>query len=114
MSTQDFVDGLNKMKFVSYDDKSFHTADGFEVRYELELLDGLIHRNYPIQFQFYIYKDGLYITRWGCEDNEANAIASAWVLKNKYKIIEIEYNAKDDAKSDALDELNKLTNLNLR
>jgi hypothetical protein len=114
MSTQDFIDGLNNMKFVSYEDKSFHTADGFEVRYELELLDGLIHKNYPIQFQFYVYKDGLYITRWGCEDNEANAIASAWVLKNKYKIIEIEYNAKDDAKSDALDELNKLTNLNLR
>ena len=114
MSTQDFIDGLNKMKFVRKDDNTFYTADGFEVRYELELLDGLIHRNYPIQFQFYVYKDGLYITRWGCEDNEENAIASAWVLKNKYKIVEDEYNAKDNAKADALDEFKKLTNLNLR
>ena len=114
MSTQDFIDGLNKMKFVSYEDKSFHTADGFEVRYELELLDGLVHNNYPIQFQFYVYKDGLYITRWGCEDNEAYAIASAWVLKNKYKIIEDDYNVKNHAKADALHEFKKLTNLNLR
>lgn len=109
MSTQNFINGLNKMNFIKYDHKTFYTDEGFEVSYELELLDGLIHKNYPIQFQFYIKKDGAYVTRWGCEDNESNAIASSWVLKMMSNLTEIEYRLSKDVKSRALAEFKKLT-----
>lgn len=109
MSTQKFVNGLNKMTFIKKEDNTFYTSEGFEVSYELVLLDGLIHKNYPIQFQFHIRKDGVFITRWGCEDNESNAIASAWVLTTKWKIKDAEYKREDSAKAKALAEFNRLT-----
>ncbi len=109
MSTQKFVNGLNKMTFIKKEDNTFYTSEGFEVSYELVLLDGLIHKNYPIQFQFHIRKDGVFITRWGCEDNESNAIASAWVIRTSAKMRDLEYDLEDSAKDKALAEFKRLT-----
>jgi hypothetical protein len=86
MKTQKFIDELNKMTFIKKEGNTFYTSEGFEVSYELVILDGLIRKNYPIQFQFYVRKDGVLITHLGCEDNKANAIASTWVLSTKWKI----------------------------
>lgn len=109
MSTQKFVNGLNKMTFIKKEDNTFYTSEGFEVSYELVLLDGLIHKNYPIQFQFHIRKGGVFITRWGCEDNESNAIASAWVLRTESMIRQAEYVEIDSNRDKALAEFKRLT-----
>lgn len=109
MSTQKFVDGLNKMTFIKREGNTFYTSEGFEVSYELVLLDSLIHKNYPIQFQFYIRKEGVFVTRWGCEDNESNAIASAWVIRTSSKIRNVEYELEGRAKAIALAEFKRLT-----
>ena len=109
MSTQKFVNGLNKMTFIKKEDNTFYTLEGFEVSYELVLLDGFIHKNYPIQFQFHIRKDGVFITRWGCEDNESNAIASAWVLRTESMIRQTEYVEIDSTRDKALAEFKRLT-----
>jgi hypothetical protein len=111
MNTRNFIDGLNKLNFVKYENKTFYTAEGFEVSYELSLMDGYIRTNYPIQFTFYVRKEGLYVMRWGCESNECNAIAGTWVESTKWGIKDRAYKLEDEAKDKALAEFNKLTQL---
>lgn len=108
MNTQNFIDGLNKLNFVKYENKTFYTAEGFEISYELTLMDGYIRDNYPIQFTFYVRKEGVYVTRWGCESNESNVLAVTWVETTRYKIKDAEYKREDDAKEQALAEFNQL------
>jgi len=63
-NTQDFIDGLNKLNFVKYDNKTLYTKEGFNVSYEIELNGGALS-NYPIQFVFIIRKDEIHIQSWG-------------------------------------------------
>ena len=107
-ATKNFIDGLNKLNFVKYENKTFYTDEGFEISYELSLMDGFIGINLPIQFTFYVRKEGLYVMRWGCESNESNGLAVSWVETTKYKIKDAEYKREDDAKEQALAEFNQL------
>jgi hypothetical protein len=106
--TQTFVNGLNKLNFISYDEKTFLTLEGFEVSFELKIMD-TIQKEYPIQFLFYIKKDGLYISSWGCYSNECNSIASKWVLTTKNKLRDQEYDEQDKQKALAKSLFNQLT-----
>lgn len=108
MNTQEFINGLDKLTFVKYENKTFYTAEGFEISYELTLMDGYMRDNYPIQFTFYVRKEGLYIMRWGCESNECNAIAGFWVLITKRNIKDRDYQREVEAKNKALVEFSEL------
>jgi hypothetical protein len=90
MNTQDFLNQLDKLTFVSNEGKTLHTAQGFQVSYTIELM-GAPMTNYPIQFLFRVRKDDVYIMTWGCSSNEDNKLATEWWLKKCYMISDLEY-----------------------
>jgi len=91
--TQDFLDQLDRLTFVSNEGKTLHTAQGFQISYSLELMSGVMG-NYPIQFVFRVRKDDVYIMTWGCSSNEDNKLATHWWLKKCYAISDQEYEEK--------------------
>ena len=91
--TQDFLDQLDRLTFVSEEGKTLHTAQGFQISYSLELMGGTI-TNYPIQFLFRVRKGDVYIMSWGCSSNEDNKLATHWWLKKCYEISDREYEEK--------------------
>lgn len=93
MNTQDFINKLDKLRFVEYKDKTLRSIGGFEITHELELMGGALSM-YPIQFRFRVKKNDTHIMSWGCSSNEENAIAGAWWQKKLYAMQDIEYNAK--------------------
>jgi len=92
-NTQDFLNQLDKLTFVSNEGKTLHTAQGFEISYTLELMGGAMN-NYPIQFLFRVRKDDVYIMTWGCSSNEDNKLATHWWFKKCYEISDREYEEK--------------------
>lgn len=94
METQDFLNGLDKLTFVKCDDKTLYTEEGFEIKYELELMGGALSK-YPIQFIFRIYREGAYVQSWGCSSNEDNIIANIWWQKKECAMNDLEYSKKD-------------------
>lgn len=84
-ATQDFLDHLNKLTFVKYEDKTFYTAEGYEIRYELQLM-GLWMPDSPIQFQFRIIKDNIHIKTFGCVSNESVLSAVKWWENKEFNI----------------------------
>ena len=92
-NTQDFLDQLDRLTFVSEEGKTLHTAQGFQISYSLELMSGAI-TNYPIQFLFRVRKGDVYIMSWGCSSNEDNKLATHWWLKKCYAISDREYEEK--------------------
>jgi hypothetical protein len=93
MNTQNFLDALDRLTFVSNEGKTLHTAQGFQVSYTIELM-GNVMTNYPIQFLFRVRKDDVYIMTWGCSSNEDNKLATHWWLKKCYAISDREYEEK--------------------
>ena len=92
-NTQDFLNQLDKLTFVSEEGKTLHTAQGFQISYSLELMSGVM-TNYPIQFIFRVRKDDVYVMTWGCSSNEDNKLATHWWLKKAYAISDLEYQDK--------------------
>jgi len=92
-NTQDFLNQLDRLTFVSEDHKTLHTAEGFQISYSLELMS-VVAGNYPIQFLFRVRKDDAYIMTWGCSSNEDNKLAVHWWLKKWYSISDREYEDK--------------------
>ena len=93
MNTQDFLNQLDKLTFVSEEGKTLHTAQGFQISYSLELMSGAM-TNYPIQFIFRVRKGDVYVMTWGCSSNEDNKLATHWWLKKAYAINDLEYEDK--------------------
>jgi hypothetical protein len=106
--TQNFVNGLNKLTYISRDGQTFLTLEGFEISYEFKIMETL-HGDYPLQILFYIKKDGLYISSWGCYSNECNKVACQWILKTKSKIQDEIYYTEDSKKAEAKKLFNQLT-----
>jgi hypothetical protein len=90
METKKFLDQLDRLTFVSHENKTLQTNEGFEVSYNLELMGGVM-TNYPIQFIFRIRKGDVYIATWGCSSNEDNALATSWWLKKCYALDQMWY-----------------------
>jgi hypothetical protein len=112
MNTQNFLDALDKLTFVKYGDKTLHTAEGFEISYEIELNGGAISK-YPLQFIFRIRKDNTHVQSWGCSDNDDNIIANIWWQKKESAMHQLEYDAKDKKKAELSREFEALTILKL-
>ena len=108
METKDFLDALDKLTFVKYEDKTLHTAEGFEISYELELMGGALSK-YPIQFTFRVRKDGTHVQSWGCSDNEDNIIANIWWQKKESAMRQLEYDRQDKKKAKLRREFESLT-----
>ena len=108
MNTQNFLDGLDKLTFVKYEDKTLHTAEGFEISYSLELMGGALSK-YPIQFIFRVRKDGMYVQSWGCSDNEDNIIANIWWQRKESAMHQLEYDREDTKKVELKREFESLT-----
>lgn len=106
--TQTFVNGLNKLTFISQDENTFLTLEGFTVSYEFKIMDTM-NSEYPIQVLFHIRKDNVFVSSWGCYSNECNSIACKWILKTKSKIKDEIYYNEDVKKSDAKKLFNQLT-----
>lgn len=94
METQDFLNGLDKLTFVKHEDKTFYTEEGFEIKYDLELMGGAISK-YPIQFIFRIYKEGAYVKSWGCASNDDNIIANVWWQKKECAMSDLHYSKRE-------------------
>lgn len=89
-NTQDFLDQLDRLTFVSEENKTLHTKQGFQISYSLEFM-GNVMIDYPIQFLFRVRKDDAYIMTWGCSSNEDNKLATHWWLKKCYAISDLEH-----------------------
>ena len=92
-NTQDFLNKLDKLTFVSEEGKTLHTAEGYQISYSLELM-GSSFGNYPIQFIFRVRKGDVYIETWGCSSNDDNKLAVHWWLNKAYAISDLEYEEK--------------------
>jgi len=92
-NTQDFLNQLDKLTFVSEEDKTLHTAEGFQISYTIELM-GDVMIDYPIKFLFRVRKNDVYIMTWGCSSNDDNKLATHWWLKKCYAISDREYKEK--------------------
>lgn len=92
-NTKDFLNQLDKLTFVKHEDKTLHTAEGFQISYTIELM-GNVMTDYPIQFVFRVRKGDVYIMTWGCSSNEDNKLATHWWLKKCYTISDKEYEEK--------------------
>ena len=109
MNTQDFLNGLDKLTFVKYEDKTLYTKEGFEISYELELMGGALSK-YPIQFIFRVRKDSTHIMSWGCEDNDDNIIANIWWQKKESAMHQLKYDNESAKKLELKKEFEKLIN----
>jgi hypothetical protein len=112
LNTQNFLDALDNLTFVKYEDKTLHTAEGFKISYELELMGGAMSK-YPIQFTFRVRKGKLYVRGWGCGDNEDNILANIWWQKKVYAMQELKRNKRDAKQSKANKLFQELTILKL-
>jgi len=90
MNTQNFLDALDKLTFVKYENKTLQTTQGFQISYTLELMSGTMN-NYPIQFLFRVRKDDVHVMSWGCSSNEDNKLATHWWLRKCYAISDLEH-----------------------
>jgi hypothetical protein len=97
LELSDYLAKLDKLNYVSAKGKTLQTEQGFEVSYELGLMSA-VHGNYPIQFTFRVFKNGIYVSSWGCSDNDDNNIATKWFLTTKYKAEQLEYSIEDAEK----------------
>lgn len=110
MNTQDFLNGLDKLTFVKYENKTFYTVEGFEISYEIELNGGVITK-YPLQFIFRVRKDNMHVMSWGCESNDDNIISNIWWQKKEADITREKYKLEDIKRNDFRNEFNKITNI---
>ena len=79
-NTQDFLNKLDKLTFIKYENKTLHTAQGFEISYSLQLME-VSMPNMPIQFLFRVKKDNAHVVTWGCDSNESVALSVKWWQK---------------------------------
>jgi hypothetical protein len=107
-NTQDFLNQLDKLTFVSNEGKTLHTAEGFQISYSIELMS-VVAGNYPIQFLFRVRKDDAYIMTWGCSSNEDNKLAVHWWLKKCYAISDLEHQERFVKEALAKKEFKELT-----
>jgi hypothetical protein len=107
-NTQDFLNQLDKLTFVSEESKTLHTAEGFQISYTIELM-GNVMTDYPIQFLFRVRKGDVYIMTWGCSSNDDNKLATHWWLKKCYAISDREYEEKIVVETLAKKEFETLT-----
>jgi hypothetical protein len=108
-NTQDFLDQLDKLTFVSNEGKTLHTAQGFDISHSLELMSSGAMHDYPIQFLFRVRKDNVYIMTWGCSSNDDNKLATQWWLKKCYAISDLEYQERFVKEALAKREFQELT-----
>ena len=107
-NTQDFLNKLDKLTFIKHENKTLHTAQGFEISHTIELI-GNPNTDYPIQFLFRIRKDDVHVARWGCSSNEDNKLAVHWWLQKYYAISDMEYEEKNIVETLAKIEFENLT-----
>jgi len=110
MNTQDFLNGLDKLTFVKYENKTFYTVEGFEISYEIELNGGAITK-YPLQFIFRVRKDNTHVMSWGCESNDDNIISNIWWQKKEAEINKEKYKLEDIKRVKLKNEFNKIINI---
>lgn len=107
-NTQDFLDQLDRLTFVSEEGNTLQTTQGFQVSYTLELMSGVMG-NYPIQFIFRVRKGDVYIMTWGCSSNDDNELATHWWAMKCYAISDREYEEKIVKETLAKKEFENLT-----
>jgi hypothetical protein len=108
MNTQNFLDALDKLTFVKYEDKTLHTAEGFEISYSLELI-GVTMPNMPIQFLLKVRKDNTHVETWGCDGNESVVLAVKWWQKKEWDIYLADNESEDEKRKELKKEFKQLT-----
>jgi hypothetical protein len=93
MGIQNFLNGLDKLTFFKHNDKTLHTAEGFQINYSLELCTAAIP-NYPITFTFRVWKGSILVNTWDCSSDDDNKIATNWWFKKCRDISYIDYEEK--------------------
>ena len=106
-NTQDFLNGLDKLTFVDYKDKVLHTKEGFEISYDLELMGSALNIM-PIQFIVRVRKEGVYVTSWGCGNNEDVALCVKWWQKREWDAYTYKSDKKDLKLRELKDQFNQL------
>lgn len=106
-TTQDLLNGLDKLTFVDYKDKVLYTKEGFEISYSLELMTHALHIM-PIQFQLRVRKGDMHIINWGCGSNEDVALCVKWWQKKEWNAYHHKSDEKDLKLLKLKDEFNQL------
>ena len=108
-TTQDFLKGLDKLTFVEHKDKVLYTKEGFDISYELVLMDSLID-SMPIQFQVRVRKDDVHVITWGCSSNDDVILCVKWWQSKEWNVYEHNSSERDLKALNLKDEFNQLIN----
>lgn len=106
-TTQDFLDKLDKLTYINCEGKTLHTAEGFDVSYEIELMGGKLSK-YPLQFIFRVRKNNTHVLSWGCSSNDDNILANCWWQSKVSKVHDLLYDKESKNKSELLNEFKQL------
>jgi hypothetical protein len=85
---QDFLNKLDKLSFTSYEGKTLHTEEGFDISYNIEITSMM---SMPLQFIFRVRKENVYVTSWGCSSNDDNEFACNWWQRKITELYNTEY-----------------------
>jgi len=107
-TTQDFLKGLDKLTFIDHKDKVLYTKEGFEISYELILLESLID-SIPIQFQIRVRKDDTHVTTWGCGSNDDVILCVKWWQRKEWNVYQHNSSERDLKRLNLKNEFEKLT-----
>lgn len=107
-TVQDFINQLNKLTYIKYEDKTLHTEEGFEIYYEIKLMGGRMSK-YPLQFIFRVRKENVHITSWGCGSNDDNILANCWWQSKESYIYDLEHTELSKKKAEFFNQFKQLT-----
>lgn len=102
---QDFLNKLDKLSFTSYGDKTLHTAEEFDISYNIEITS---MKSLPLQLIFRVRKENVYVTSWGCRNNEDNTIACNWWQRKITELCNTEYTNRSEKEDHFKNQFNKL------
>jgi hypothetical protein len=107
-TTQDFLNQLDRLTFIKYDNKTLYTLEGFEISYSLELI-GVSMPSMPIQFLLKVRKDNVHVTTWGCDGNESVVLSVKWWQKKEWEVYLAESEFASEIKKSLKKEFENLT-----
>lgn len=107
--TPEFVEFMNKiqsrMKWVeSEKELSLTSSEGIELKLSLEVRAS--DPSLPIQVIVRLFKNGVFLTSWGCESNYDNAYVLNWYGTIRKAIRELEYARTRELEVETIKEFN--------
>ena len=81
-TVNDLLNKFNNEVFISSEDKSITSQNGWKVSYSIELANNMHDiKRLPVQIVVRISKDGTHVQTWGCDSNSEQSCFVEWFVK---------------------------------